>query len=143
MGEKWFKDGLRFKCLPGCTSCCAERGWMLFSLIEAGAAAEYLKTTVDRMIADHLLVELPRCYSARHTEMGACVFLKDDGCRIYPIRPIQCSTWPFWPEHICDADGWAQAGRRCPGVGIGPVHSCEEIEAACKLVQVGRELLGM
>jgi len=142
MGEKWFKDGLRFRCLPGCTSCCAEKGWVLFSFLEAGAIAEYLRTTVDKLVGDGTLVEFPRCYSAKQTEMGGCRFLKDEKCSIYPVRPVQCSTFPWWSEYLCNPDGWAQAAKRCPGVGIGPVHSCEEIEAACKLVQAGRELLG-
>ena len=31
---------------------------------------------------------------------GDCVFLAADRkrCTIYPVRPLQCSTYPWWPE---------------------------------------------
>ena len=40
--------------------------------------------------------------------MYDCVFLKEDPergrktCSIYPVRPLQCRTWPFWPENLAE-----------------------------------------
>ena len=28
-----------------------------------------------------------------------CIFW-DDGCTVYPVRPTQCRTFPFWPENL-------------------------------------------
>ncbi|KAJ1430089.1 hypothetical protein B484DRAFT_396069 [Ochromonadaceae sp. CCMP2298] len=38
-----------------------------------------------------------------------CVFLDDDGkrCTVYNARPIQCRTYPWWPNMIANADAWA------------------------------------
>jgi len=53
-----------------------------------------------------------------------CVFLKEDesgkrGCSIYPVRPHQCRTWPFWPENLKSPRSWQQASRTCPGIAGG------------------------
>jgi len=129
--KPWYaKTGLRFRCLPDCGMCCAEKGWVFFTFLEAGAAAEYLNTTVDTLVADGTFVELPTCYSAKHIETGACRFLKDGKCSIYPVRPTQCVTFPFWWTYLTSPEAWTAAIKRCPGCGVGPVHSAEEIETA-------------
>lgn len=50
-----------------------------------------------------------------------CVFLDDvpgqAACAIYPVRPEQCRTWPYWPE-LRDQDALAQAMRVCPGISL-------------------------
>ena len=52
--------------------------------------------------------------------MGSrCVFLKDGphvACSIYPVRPQQCRTWPFWPEALADPELLASMRRTCPGI---------------------------
>jgi len=59
-----------------------------------------------------------------------CTFLKGKRCGIYEARPVQCRTWPFWPE-VMNAKTWNQEVKNfCPGVGKGRVHSAEEIQKA-------------
>lgn len=53
-----------------------------------------------------------------------CIFLKrlPDGraiCGIYPVRPMQCRTWPFWPELLESPESFAQAAETCPGIRAG------------------------
>ena len=59
----------------------------------------------------------------------ACRFLREDHtCAIYPVRPKQCATWPFWEENL-ERERWEGPVReRCPGIGQGRLHSAEEIE---------------
>ena len=47
-----------------------------------------------------------------------CIFWKD-GCTIYPVRPPQCRTFPFWPDSLDNPEAWRTVGRSCPGVGQG------------------------
>lgn len=66
-----------------------------------------------------------------------CIFLtlKADGgkhCRIYPARPAQCMTWPFWPSNLTSPQSWALVSLRCGGINRGTIHSCDEIEAKRK-----------
>jgi Fe-S-cluster containining protein len=61
-----------------------------------------------------------------------CMFLVDKRCSIYEARPVQCRTWPFWPE-VMPAKAWKKEVMSfCPGVGKGRVWSREEIEARLK-----------
>ena len=53
-----------------------------------------------------------------------CIFLKRDKegkslCSIYPVRPTQCRTWPFWPENLKTPRHWARAAKNCPGMKNG------------------------
>ena len=50
-----------------------------------------------------------------------CVFLKEneDGkrtCSIYPVRPTQCRTWPFWSSNMKNRRGWEMGAKTCPGM---------------------------
>lgn len=39
---------------------------------------------------------------------GGCVFLDPVSrqCKIYDVRPVQCSTYPFWPSLLEDREAW-------------------------------------
>ena len=51
---------------------------------------------------------------------GRCVFLQADGrCRVYPVRPLQCRTYPFWPEVLASRRAWQREARRCEGINRG------------------------
>ena len=43
----------------------------------------------------------------------ACVFLTDEGCRVYAHRPHMCRTWPLWPEIAETPERFAEASRHC------------------------------
>ena len=31
-----------------------------------------------------------------------CIFLKNNTCTVNEVKPVQCKTWPFWPELMED-----------------------------------------
>lgn len=67
-----------------------------------------------------------------HPTTKDCVFLcpagKDKrGCAIYPVRPLQCRTWPFWKENLRSPDHWLAASERCPGINRGRLYTKDEI----------------
>ena len=83
-------------------------------------------------IADHrgisigeMKVTFTRLYggrvSLREYANGDCIFL--DGasrrCSIYPVRPAQCRTWPFWNSNLESPEAWREAQSGCPGMGRG------------------------
>jgi Fe-S-cluster containining protein len=62
-----------------------------------------------------------------------CVFLVPQNgkrvCGIYPARPLQCCTWPFWNENLQSAASWEDVSNRvCPGINKGPRHDLVQIE---------------
>jgi Fe-S-cluster containining protein len=53
---------------------------------------------------------------------GRCPFLEDGretSCRIHPVRPERCRSWPFW-EELRDPERLAEAVRLCPGIDSAP-----------------------
>jgi Fe-S-cluster containining protein len=121
---------LRFECTQ-CARCCTNRGEYAYV---------YLNDEESRDLAEHLGLRR-REFERRYTfvdedgwrqlrfEDERCVFLTDDGrCSVYPARPTQCRTFPFWPEMIRDGR-WTPAARElCEGVGKGPVYTREEAD---------------
>ena len=64
-------------------------------------------------------------------ENGDCVFW-DAGCTIYPERPRQCRTFPFWGETLRSPQAWSQLKEFCHGVDGGRLYPLEEIRAVFK-----------
>ena len=59
---------------------------------------------------------------------GRCVFLDANRrCRVYSVRPLQCRTYPFWPELAGDARAWKSETRRCEGINCGKAVPVERI----------------
>lgn len=102
-------------------NCCAQPGGMVrvdaariaamaahLGVSEAGFRSRYVAPSGDRLV-DGL--------------GGRCVFLDDGreaGCRVYPVRPERCRSWPFWAELRDDAALRAEAERLCPGIAPRP-----------------------
>ncbi len=132
--ESWFRDGLAFSCTR-CGACCTGApGYVWVNLEEITKIAEFRGQTVEnfsrqfvRQVGDRLsLVERPG---------GDCIFWdKTAGCTVYAARPIQCQTWPFWPENIATAEAWEHVTRICPGSGQGQLFSVEQIQATAARV---------
>lgn len=137
MSSEWFADGLRFECTQ-CGNCCTgPPGAVWFNDAEAGVIAAELGLADDefrRRFAHQLdgrwsLIE-------RETKHGHdCVFLDRQTrpgkavCSIYKSRPMQCRTWPFWPEIVESARSWSAFKRRtpCPGMDSGSLIPAEQI----------------
>jgi len=64
-------------------------------------------------------------------ENGDCVFW-DEGCTIYPERPRQCRTFPFWSESLRSREDWSKLKEFCHGVDTGRLYPLEEIQAVFK-----------
>jgi Fe-S-cluster containining protein len=49
---------------------------------------------------------------------------------IYPVRPMQCRTWPFWDQNLKNGKAWKSASERCPGMcdAEAPHYALEHIE---------------
>ena len=134
--DVWYARGLQFACTR-CGACCrGEPGYVWVGRHDIRAIARHLKLSVEECVrayvrealGDLSLVELPN---------GDCVFWAPEGCRIYPVRPVQCRTFPFWNEHVRSPRGWEQAARRCPGVNAGRLYTAEEIARLARETEGG------
>jgi Fe-S-cluster containining protein len=119
MEMKKYLENTRFQCLENCINCCnMSCGYVLLTSAECKAAAIFLETDTanfitwfTRTIDDHI------CLKDGIDEL--CIFLVDNLCMIYPVRPAQCRTYPFWPENIRTAADWEYTKTICPGIGLG------------------------
>jgi len=137
MSEKkktsWYVDGLCFECAH-CGACCSGpgEGYIWVTRPEIELAAEFLKETVGQVRKKYLKRIGFRTTIIEQGGSKDCIFLrKIDGqkrCVIYPVRPRQCRSWPFWPENLKEPSAWDKATRKCPGINSGRLYSFEEIE---------------
>lgn len=128
---RWYIGGLHFRCFQ-CGSCCGGLpGYVWVSKEEILSISSYLGVSPVEFERLYLRRVGSR-YSLKEKINYDCVFLERDGslgrCKIYPVRPQQCRTWPFWHCNLRDPDSWAEAGSRCPGINRGRLYSAEEIE---------------
>lgn len=127
-GLPWFAEGLRFEC-QRCGGCCrGEPGyvWVTGTDIERMAAAlglspeQFARAHTRRVGLRRSLKELPG---------GDCVMWGGArrGCIVYEVRPIQCKTFPFWPEHVRSQEAWDRLAAACPGLNKGRRYSRSEV----------------
>lgn len=135
----WYKDGLRFTC-QRCGRCCSgPSGLVEASYGEARAMAQELGMEWEEFL-EQAALEYEGSFFMKEVRCRHgfdCILLdrfKKDGheitgCMARNSRPIQCRTWPFWPEVITSPQTWKLFRKRCPGIGVGELHPLEEIEA--------------
>ena len=73
----------------------------------------------------------------REKANGDCIFYHADrGCTVYPVRPRQCRTWPFWESNLVSQETWERTEDQCPGSGEGPIIPVEEILRRVKVIKI-------
>jgi hypothetical protein len=134
LAPPWYERGLRFGC-TGCHRCCrgAQAGQVYVSTVEVERIAAHLGSTVGAFRRRH--VRRRDGYEVIRLEENGDCSLWADGCTVYPARPRQCRTFPFWPENLRTPAAWREVGRDCVGIGRGTRHSLRSIEAILR----GRE----
>jgi len=121
----FFDDGLRFEC-QRCGACCTgEPGTIYVGPDEILRIAEFLQTTTANFV-EHYLYPFRDSYSIRERADGRCFFYAS-GCTIYPVRPNQCKSFPFWFDNLRSEIHWRKVSDRCPGIGQGRLYSKEQI----------------
>ncbi len=127
--KPWYSNGLRFEC-QRCSQCCrGEPGhvWVSDSEVEhmarhlALAPEEFIRAYVRSVGSRRSLKELPG---------GDCVLWAgpERACLVYPVRPVQCRTFPFWDTHLHSSETWSELAQLCPCINNGRLYSPKEIE---------------
>ena len=136
MSDPWYKNGLRFTCTR-CGHCCTgEPGYVWVSDADLAALAEYLGETVEAVRGLYTRWTA-RGRTLREKANGDCVFYdKKAGCTVYPARPPQCRTWPFWESNVASPEAWRETCEVCPGSGRGELIPAEEITRRLKVIRL-------
>ena len=129
----WYIGGLHFECQE-CGGCCSGpgEGYIWITKPEIEIIADFLKLTVGRLRQKYLKRVGLRTTIIEHRTTKDCIFLQDSAgqrrCMIYPVRPDQCRSWPFWSNNLTSANAWNKAAQKCPGINRGRFYSFAEIE---------------
>lgn len=76
--------------------------------------------------------------SLREFPNGDCTFLDPQTrkCSVYPVRPAQCQTWPFWNSNLASEEAWEETQRACPGAGCGKLYDLSTIRKIADVVDI-------
>ena len=81
---------------------------------------EFARKNLKKVGSKFSLIELSK---------GDCVMYKEAwGCKIYPVRPKQCSTFPFWPSNLESHEEWTNLKEFCKGIDKGPLYTFSAIQ---------------
>ncbi len=113
----WIKEGLKFKC-TGCGKCCTGApGYVFLSEEEIVEMANFLNLSLEDFVKSYIRQVEDR-FSLREKPgpLFDCVFLDGKKCSVYPIRPKQCRTFPFWPQNLESEQTWQNTAASCEGI---------------------------
>lgn len=138
LADPWYKEGLKFKCTE-CGGCCTGfPGYAWVNDEEIKKMAIYLKINLKQFQKRYLrqvngryaLLEKPKNYD--------CIFLEGKKCSIYPVRPVQCRTFPWWQQNLKSKEDWEEAKSFCEGISeSAPVVPLETIEEQLEESRIG------
>ena len=130
--KQWYADGLQFSCHQ-CNNCCrgAQPGWVYVSPRQVKRLADFVKMGVRSFRARFMAKDDNSEDVLQIHNNGDCIFWKD-GCTVYPARPRQCRTFPFWSENLTSPSAWAELKRFCHGIDAGRLYPVSEIRSVLK-----------
>jgi Fe-S-cluster containining protein len=134
--EPWFRDGLRFTCTQ-CGKCCTGApGFVWVTDDEVAALAKFVGDSEHEFRAVYTRKARGR-RTLKERANGDCVFYDQaKGCTVYPARPAQCRTWPFWASNLDSPESWERTEGDCPGSGQGELIPVEEIVRRMKVIKM-------
>ena len=118
------KEGFNYKFNPSACqecqgACCrGESGYIWVKYPEIEAIADFLDMSIDDF-AQNYLRKVKHRYSLIEKKIAdddyACIFFDEtkSRCSIYPVRPNQCRTFPFWDYFKNRED---ELKNECPGI---------------------------
>ena len=119
------KEGFNYRFNPeSCNQCegrCCngESGRIFVNQDEIEAISRFLKMKISKFSVEYLR-KVSYKFSLKELKANhnyACVLFDDkrNQCSIYPVRPHQCRTFPFW-DYFKDKP--EELSKECPGVSF-------------------------
>jgi len=122
----FFDQGICFECQRCGTCCTGDPGSIYVDDKDISRIARYLNLPASHLREKYLYPH-KNSYSILENSDGRCLFYEDAGCKIYPVRPNQCATYPFWFENLRSVKEWRRVSRECPGINRGSLYSKEQV----------------
>jgi Fe-S-cluster containining protein len=118
------KDGYSYRFDPSICAICegacctGESGYIWVKYPEIEKIAQFLELTIEEF-ATMYLRKVKHRYSIIEKKLSrdnyGCIFFdnKIKKCTIYPVRPIQCRSFPFWEVFKNDIE---EVKKECPAI---------------------------
>ena len=133
---------MRFECQPGCTACCEQQGFVYLTEEDIPRIAAFLGLSAAAF-EERYVYRTKRLRRLRVPRHARCRFLREGGCSIHTVKPLQCRAFPYWPQLIGNKLNWRLTGKWCPGIGKGElVNITMAREAAAEMRQAHPYLSG-
>ena len=135
--QPWYKDGLHFTC-TGCGNCCTgDPGVVWVNDDDIEQIAKHLDKSIGEIRLFHSRLVGSRTTLTEFAN-GDCTFFDSQTrkCKIYPVRPQQCRTWPFWKSNLESPESWTEVQKTCPGAGNGEFVPLADIEAQANVLDI-------
>lgn len=118
----WWEAGLPFACTQ-CGKCChAREGYdhVGLSRREQRRLARFLGLPLRDFLGRYTRRDADGHVALRFVA-GRCILLDGKVCSVHAAKPVQCRTWPFWPELLRSRAAYAREVQSfCPGSLVGP-----------------------
>ena len=117
---------VRFRCIK-CGICCGDTEEKTRHILLLSAEAEQIAKTTAQPIfkfATKIRDKAPYVYEMKkRAEDGKCVFLENNRCTIYSMRPLICRFYPFELKVTPSKKYQFHYTDECPGINKGKLLS--------------------
>ncbi len=122
-----------------CGLCCGDTKQKTRHILLLEAEAKKIASHTSQLIPDfsgEIKDKLPYVYEMKKISEGKCVYLKDNQCSIYPLRPLICMFYPFELK-FDEKKGLHnfEFTLECPGINQGKVFHEKDFKKMFKLAQ--------
>ena len=116
----YLPEKIRFEC-QGCGGCCKSGcGWVHLTQEDVKNIAEFLGLMPFEFRTRFLKKKNGRDILSSPNFNPNCFLDAEGRCEIYPARPRQCRTYPFWDSVFKTKKSFQNECNLCPGLGKGP-----------------------
>ena len=120
-----YPTAVRFRCIK-CGICCGDTKEKTRHILLLRTEAEQIATATLQPISEFTVKikdKAPYSYEMKKTEDGKCVFLENNCCTIYSVRPLICRFYPFELKMAHSQKYTFLYTDECSGINKGPMLS--------------------
>ena len=120
-----YPAAVRFRCVK-CGICCGDTNEKTRHILLLPPEAEQISKTTSQptsRFAVKINSTEPYTYEMKKREDGKCVFLENNHCTIYAVRPLICRFYPFELKSLGDKKYQFLFTEECPAIGKGRLLS--------------------
>jgi len=132
-----YPRNVRFRCLK-CARCCGDTETRVRYILLLKCEAERIAEATSKSImefAQKIEGQAPYVYKMKKTQHdGKCVFLKNERCTIYRLRPLICRFYPFELKTTESGEHEFHFTQECLGIGEGKRLTKKYFEDLLKLL---------